>query len=80
MFSKTFVKTIPLMSKGFEIETEMTLQALAKNFVVKEVPIHYGTRPEGSYSKLNTFADGYLVLKLIFLIFKDFKPLVFSHR
>ena len=77
VFSKAFVKTIPLMSKGFEIETEMTLQALAKNFVITEVPITYGIRPEGSYSKLDTFSDGYLVLKLIFLIFKDFKPLVF---
>jgi glycosyltransferase involved in cell wall biosynthesis len=77
VFSKAFVKTVPLMSTGFEIETEMTLQALAKNFVIKESPIHYGTRPEGSYSKLDTFADGYLVLKSILLIFKDFKPLVF---
>jgi glycosyltransferase involved in cell wall biosynthesis len=77
VFSKAFVKTVPVMSTGFEIETEMTLQALAKSFVIKEIPVQYGTRPEGSHSKLNTFADGYLVLRLIFLIFKDFKPLAF---
>ncbi len=76
-FSRTFVKTVPLMSKGFEIETEMTLQALAKNFAIKEIPIKYGSRPEGSFSKLNTYSDGYLVLKSILLIFKDFKPLIF---
>jgi glycosyltransferase involved in cell wall biosynthesis len=80
VFSRSFVKTVPLMSTGFEIETEMTLQALAKGFVIKEVPIPYGKRPEGSYSKLNTFADGYRVLRSIFLIFKDFKPLAFFSR
>lgn len=77
VFSKEMVKSIPMMSKGFEIETELTLQALSKNFVITEIPIPYGSRPEGSYSKLNTFSDGYLVLKAIFLIFKDYKPLVF---
>ena len=77
VFSKAFVKTAPLMSKGFEIETEMTLQALAKNYTIKEIPINYGSRPEGSYSKLNTYSDGFLVLKSIFIIFKDFKPLIF---
>ena len=76
-FTTSFVKTIPLTSKGFEIETEMTLQALAKNFTIREIPIKYGIRPEGSFSKLNTFSDGFLVLKSIFIIFKDFKPLVF---
>jgi len=77
VFSRTFVKTVPLMSKGFEIETEMTLQSLAKNLRVKEVPIKYRSRPPGSYSKLDTFSDGFLVLKSILIIFKDFKPLVF---
>lgn len=77
VFSKSFVKSVPLMTGGFEIETEMTLQALAKNFVIKEVPVQYGERPEGSYSKLNTFFDGYKVLKSIFIIFKDYKPLIF---
>jgi glycosyltransferase involved in cell wall biosynthesis len=77
VFSKEFVKSVPLRSKGFEIETEMTLQAATKNFMIKEMPIHYGHRPEGSYSKLNTYSDGFLVLKAIFIIFKDYKPFVF---
>jgi len=77
VFSREMVKSIPIMSKGFEIETELTLQALSKHFIIKELPINYGSRPEGSYSKLNTFSDGYLVLKAIFLIFKDYKPLIF---
>lgn len=77
VLSKEFVKSVPLKSKGFEVETEMTLQAATKDFVIKEVPIRYGSRPEGSYSKLNTVSDGLLVLKAIFIIFKDYKPLLF---
>jgi glycosyltransferase involved in cell wall biosynthesis len=77
VFSRAFVKTVPLMSAGFEIETEMTLQALAKRFVIKELPIAYGRRPEGSRSKLDTWSDGFLVLKSIAMIFKDYKPLLF---
>ena len=77
VFSKEFVKSVPLQSEGFEIETEMTLQAAAKDFVVRELPVHYGHRPAGSFSKLNTYSDGFLVLKVIFIIFKDYKPLVF---
>jgi glycosyltransferase involved in cell wall biosynthesis len=77
VFSRAFVKTVPLVSQGFEIETEMTLQALAKRFVIHEVPITYGCRPEGSQSKLNTYSDGFLVLKSIVMIFKDYKPLLF---
>ena len=77
VFSKDFIKTIPLQSSGFEIETEMTLQAAAKGFRIIESPIHYLKRPEGSFSKLNTFSDGFLILKSIFMIFKDFKPLFF---
>lgn len=77
VFSRAFVKTVPLMSQGFEIETEMTLQALAKRFVIKELPITYGRRPEGSQSKLDTYSDGFLVLKSIAMIFKDYKPLLF---
>ncbi|MBE7440266.1 MAG: glycosyltransferase [Spirochaetales bacterium] len=76
-FSRDFVKSIPLLSAGFEIETELTLQALTKGFVVREIPIEYGERPAGSFSKLSTFSDGFLVLKSIFMIFKDYKPLVF---
>jgi glycosyltransferase involved in cell wall biosynthesis len=76
-FSRDFVKTVPLMSGGFEIETELTLQAISKNFAIKEFPINYGSRPRGSYSKLNTFSDGFLILKATFIILKDYKPLLF---
>ncbi len=77
VFSRDFVRSVPLSSPGFEIETELTLQAAAKNFVIRESPIQYGERPEGSYSKLSTWGDGLLILKMIFLIFKDYKPLTF---
>lgn len=77
VLSREFVKSVPLKSEGFEVETEMTLQAATKDFVIREVPIQYGPRPEGSYSKLNTCSDGFLVLKAIFIIFKDYKPLFF---
>ncbi len=72
-----FVKNINIMSSGFEVETEMTIKALKYNYLIKEVDINYKERPEGSYSKLDTFRDGYRVLKPIFLIFKDYKPLLF---
>ena len=77
VMSNTFVKSIPLISENFEVETEMTLQSLSKNYIVKEIPIQYGKRPQDSHSKLNTFSDGLLILKSIFLIFKDYKPLTF---
>jgi glycosyltransferase involved in cell wall biosynthesis len=77
VISKEFVKSVPLRSQGFEVETEMTLQAATKDFSIREVSISYGSRPEGSYSKLNTLSDGFLVLKAIFIIFKDYKPLIF---
>jgi glycosyltransferase involved in cell wall biosynthesis len=77
VFTREFVKSIPLTSEGFEIETELTLQSVAKNFLIREVPISYGERPEGSFSKLNTFSDGWLILKAIIFILKDFKPLLF---
>jgi len=75
--SKLFVKTYPVLSKGFEIETEMTIHALDKNFLIKEIPVDYKNRPEGSISKLNTFSDGIIVLKTIFTLFKDYKPFLF---
>lgn len=77
VFNKFFVKNFPIMSKGFEIETEMTLHSLDKNFKIIEVPISYRDRPEGSYSKLNTFLDGFKVIRTIFMIFKDYKPFLF---
>ena len=64
-FSKDFVKSFPVISKGFEIETEMTIFALDNNFAIKEVPIAYQDRPQGSESKLNTYSDGLKVLKTI---------------
>lgn len=74
VFSKMFVKTMPVLSKKFEIETEMSLHSLDKNLKIKEIPITYRDRPEGSVSKLNTFKDGYRVLKMLFEIAKDYKP------
>jgi len=77
VFSSEFVNTVPLISQGFEIETELTLQSVAKNFVIREHPIKYGSRKQGSYSKLNTYRDGVLILKLVFMLFRDYKPLTF---
>lgn len=76
-FSYEFVKTFPVLSKGFEIETEMTIHALDKNFLLKEIPIEYRDRPEGSVSKLNTYSDGFKVLKTIARLFKEYKPTIF---
>lgn len=76
-FSSRFVNSVPILSKGFEVETELTLQALDKNLIIKEIPVNYFNRPEGSTSKLNTYYDGLLVLKTIFWIFKDYRPLKF---
>jgi glycosyltransferase involved in cell wall biosynthesis len=76
-FDKLFVKSMPVMSPGFEIETEMSLHALDKRFKIVEVPIDYRDRPEGSESKLNTFSDGIKVLNMIFTLFKEFKPFQF---
>ncbi len=76
-FSKDFVKSFPVISKGFEIETEMTNFALDNNFAIKEVSIAYQDRPQGSESKLNTYSDGLKVLKTIVNLFKDTKPLAF---
>ena len=75
--SYEFVKTFPVLSKGFEIETEMTIHALDKNFIVKEIPVDYKNRPRGSISKLNTYTDGIKVLKTIARLFKEYKPLSF---
>ena len=76
-FSYDFVKTFPVLSKGFEIETEMTIHALDKNFLLKEVPVEYRDRPAGSVSKLNTYSDGFRVLKTIARLFKEYKPTIF---
>lgn len=76
-FSRCFVKHFPVLSRGFEIETEMTIHALDKNFLLKEVPIKYRDRPAGSVSKLNTYSDGFKVLMTIARLFRDYKPFVF---
>ncbi len=76
-FSKTFVKGFPVLSKGFEIETEMTIHAVDKNFKLVEIPITYRDRPEGSTSKLNTYSDGFKVLKTIATLFKEYRPSLF---
>lgn len=76
-FSFEFVKSFPVLSKGFEIETEMTIHAVDKNFKLVEVPVTYRDRPEGSESKLNTYSDGFKVLKTIATLFKEYKPAAF---
>ena len=76
-FSYQFVKTYPVLSKGFEIETEMTIHAIDKNFTLKEIPVKYRDRPEGSVSKLNTYKDGAKVIKTIATLFKEYKPGMF---
>lgn len=73
-FSRLFVKTMPILSPGFELETEMTLHALDKRILIKEIPIKYRDRPQGSISKLNTISDGVKVIKTIIRMLKDFKP------
>jgi len=76
-FSRLFVKSFPVLSKGFEVETEMSIHALDKNFVLVSVPVEYRDRPEGSQSKLSTCSDGAKVLMTIFRLVKDYKPLAF---
>ena len=73
-FSYRFVKTFPVLSKGFEIETEMTIHAVDKNMYVENVVIDYRDRPEGSVSKLNTYSDGFKVLGTIFRLFRTYRP------
>lgn len=76
-FSREFVKSFPVLSKGFEIETEMTIHAVDKNFKIVEIPVAYRDRPDGSESKLNTYSDGFKVLKTIAILFKEYKPMGF---
>ena len=76
-FSYEFVKTYPVLSKGFEIETEMSIFAIVNNMAMKNHIIDYRDRPEGSTSKLNTYSDGFKVLKLIFTLYRNYKPLHF---
>lgn len=77
VFNKKFVKNMPVMTPKFEIETEMSLYALDKRFSIKEIPIVYRDRPQGSVSKLNTFSDGMKVMKTIVKMMKNYHPLRF---
>jgi len=76
-FSPMFVKSFPILSHGFEIETEMTIHALDKNLLIQSMPIQYRDRPAGSESKLNTYSDGMKVLLTIFNLYRDYQPLKF---
>ena len=76
-FSYKFVKTFPVLSKGFEIETEMTIHTLDKNMGIENIEIEYRDRPQGSESKLSTFSDGFRVLKTIISLYKNYKPFAF---
>ena len=77
LFTKTFYKCIPVLATGFEVEAEIALQTIDKGFTQREVTISFRSRPEGSFSKLNTVQDGLRVLWVIFSVIKDFKPLLF---
>ena len=76
-FSYEFVKTYPVLSEGFEIETEMSIHAIDKNMYVENMVINYQNRPEGSVSKLNTYSDGIKVLRTIMRLYRIYKPLNF---
>lgn len=77
VLSRRCVKSIPLISRGFEVETELTINTLDASLDILEIPIHYGARLPGSFSKLKTFADGFLIIRTLLLIFKDYRPLLF---
>jgi glycosyltransferase involved in cell wall biosynthesis len=77
VFNKAFVKNYSTLAKGFELETDLTLFSLNYDLIVKEIPIQYNDRPEGSVSKLNTFSDGFKVIKTIFKLYRLYKPLSF---
>jgi glycosyltransferase involved in cell wall biosynthesis len=77
ILSRSFVNVVRPNSAGFQVETEMTAQALTKRLSVAEIPVDYFPRPEGSVSKLSTYSDGFLIAKCIFLLFKDYRPLGF---
>lgn len=78
LFTKAYYRNIPMLATGFEVETELSIQTIDKGFVQREVQIaDFRSRPEGSVSKLNTFHDGFRVLRVMFSIVKDFKPLFF---
>ena len=77
VMNRSFMRSVPLITEGFEIETEMTLQALEKKMQIVEVPIRYRARPEGSFSKLSPFADGYRILLTMAVLLRNHRPLYF---
>lgn len=77
VFSRQFVKNFPVQSEGFEVETEMTVHALDRKYRIAQIPVDYRDRPADSVSKLNTFTDGFRVLRMLALLFKDYRPLTF---
>ena len=74
IFSRRFVKSFPALSRGFEIETELSVHALELNLSVAELPVPYEARPEGSFSKLHTFRDGFRILLTVLMLFKETRP------
>lgn len=77
VMSRVFVENLILLAEGFEIETELTIRALQERFIVKEIPVEYRKRPEGSESKLSTWGDGFLILYTIITLFRDYNPMIF---
>lgn len=77
VMSKEFYKSIPLLAKGFEIETELTLQSLDRSYLIKEIPIQYKDRPAGSHSKISKLRDGYKIIFTIISLLRDYRPTVF---
>lgn len=77
VMNRDFVKSVPITAKGFEIEAELTLQALSKGFLIQELPTNYKARPKGSESKIRTFSDGYAILITIISFTRDYRPMAF---
>jgi len=77
LFTRAFYRNVPMLAKGFEVETELAIQTIDKGFVQRDVNISFRSRPEGSFSKLNTFTDGFRVIRVIITVVKDFKPMLF---
>jgi hypothetical protein len=77
LFTRAFYRNVPMLAKGFEVETELAIQTIDKGFVQRHVDIAFRSRPEGSFSKLNTVTDGLRVIKVIVNVVKDFKPMLF---
>ena len=75
-YNTVFAKAMPILSPGFQIETELSIHAVDKSWRIVEVPIDYRDRPEGSESKLSTFGDGFKVLMMIMSLFKEYRPMM----